>query len=150
VRTDRTRRSIRRTRAGSMEKKRGLYSSNTPAYLAASGLIDSGGVETPGPAVSRGRRGAPIRDATWGDRDSGTGSTRRQQQRRSKPGACLKREERCLSPPLLRSASPPARLRLGLRSVTNQEAAKQRPFLLFYNILLPLSGIHVPVKGLYV
>ena len=111
-----------------MEKKRGLYSSNTPAYLAASGLIDSGGVETPGPAVSRGRRGAPIRD-------SGTGSTRQQQQqRRSKLGACLKREERWLSPPLLRSASPPARLRLGLRSVTNQEAAKQRPFLL-YNIL---------------
>ena len=69
-----------------------------------------------------------------GTRRGETGSTRQQQQqRRSKLGACLKREERWLSPPLCLS-SPPARLRLGLRSVTNQEAAKQRPFLL-YNIL---------------
>jgi len=50
-----------------------------------------------------------------------------------KAGSLPETGRKVLSPPLLRSPSP-VRLRLGLRRVTNQEAARQRPFLLFYII----------------
>lgn len=103
MRTERARGELEQGREAWRKREEAFTAATDLAYLAATGLADPRGVETPVLAVShRGRRGAPIRDATGEETGiQGAHGSSRSNDSQNWEGICLNETgRRAISPPL--------------------------------------------------